>query len=107
MHLNTASNATQLMGAVNGVYIAGALIGSIVSSVISDSLGRKMSVFVAAAFEIVGGALQAGSVNIGMFIAARLISGLGIGIPRRRHFVDQSKLRPSRIYFHGCTSVSK
>jgi MFS family permease len=79
MGLDTAPNATQLTGAANGCYIAGALIGSIMSSQASDVLGRKKSVFFASLISVLGGALQAGSVNIAMFIAARLVAGLGIG----------------------------
>lgn len=79
MGLDTASNATQLTGAINGVYIAGALIGSLLSSQSSDVLGRRMSIFISAAFAVLGGALQAGSVHIAMFIVARLLAGLGIG----------------------------
>lgn len=80
MGLDTASNATQLNGAVSGVYIAGALIGSILSSQTSDFLGRRWSVFIASTFAAVGGALQAGSINIAMFIASRLLTGFGIGM---------------------------
>ena len=100
MHLDTDPNATELMGAVNGVYIAGALIGSVASSWLSDSFGRKISVLVAAAFVIVGGALQAGSVTIGMFIAARLITGLGIGITPLSPEGSPGILRRARFRVH-------
>lgn len=35
--------------------------------------------FIACVFSIVGGGLQAGSVNIGMYIVMRFITGVGIG----------------------------
>jgi MFS family permease len=79
MGLDTASNASQLFGAVNGVYIAGALIGSLLSSQATDVLGRKRSLSLVSAVATLGGSLQAGSVNTAMFIAARLIAGFGIG----------------------------
>lgn len=79
MGLDTASNATQLTGATNGCYIAGALIGALLSSQGSDVLGRKRSIVVASSLAVLGGALQAGSVHIAMFIVARLVTGLGIG----------------------------
>lgn len=79
MGLDTASNATQLVGAANGVYISGALIGSLLSALTSDSFGRRKSISLCSAVAVLGGGLQAGSVNIGMFIAARGIAGLGIG----------------------------
>ena len=73
MGLDTASNAPQLNGAVNGVSIAGGLIGAIVQSEQSDRLGRQKSVALSCAISVVGGALQAGSVHIAMFIVARQI----------------------------------
>ena len=79
MGLDTASNASQLVGAINGVYIAGALIGSVLSSYATDILGRRKSLSLVSMLATLGGILQAGSVNIAMFIAARLIAGFGIG----------------------------
>ena len=79
MGLDTASNATQLVGAISGVYLAGCLIGSVLSSQVTDSLGRRKSLSLASALGVLGGALQAGASNIGMFIGARLIAGFGIG----------------------------
>ena len=79
MGLATASNSTQLVGAISGVYIAGCLIGAVLSSAATDLLGRRRSLSLAASLATLGGALQAGAVNIAMFIAARAIAGLGIG----------------------------
>ena len=79
MHLDSASNATQLTGAVSGCFFAGGLIGALLQSKASDKLGRRQSVFLCCALGVLGGALQAGSVHIAMFIVSRLISGLGIG----------------------------
>lgn len=79
MGLDTASNATQLVGAVNGVYIDGGLIGALLSSQTSDRLGRQKSVSLSSAVAVLGGALQTGSVHIAMFIVARLLARVGIG----------------------------
>lgn len=79
MGLDTASNSTEIQGAINGMFQAGGLIGTFVCSLAADRLGRKKAIFVAACICVVGGALQAGSVHIGMFIAARFITGLAIG----------------------------
>ncbi len=79
MGLDTAPNATELFGAVNGVFIAGGLIGALLQSEQSDRLGRRKAVAVSCAISVIGGALQAGSVHIAMFIVSRLIAGLGIG----------------------------
>lgn len=79
MGLDTAPNATELIGAVSGVTFAGGLLGALLQSQQSDRLGRQKSVALSCVLAVIGGALQAGSVNIGMFIAARLVAGLGIG----------------------------
>jgi MFS family permease len=64
---------------MNGLYTAGGLFGSLISSWIAERLGRKKSIFAACIAATVGGALQAGSVNLGMFIFVRFISGFGVG----------------------------
>ena len=79
MHLDTAPNASQLSGAVSGVFFAGGLMGALLQSKTSDRLGRRKSVFLCSVFGVLGGALQAGSVHIAMFIVARMIAGLGVG----------------------------
>jgi len=79
MGLDTASNATQLIGAASGVFFAGGLIGALLQARQSDKLGRQNSVALSCAVAVLGGALQAGSVHIAMFIAARMIAGLGVG----------------------------
>ena len=80
MGLDTASNSTQLQGAINGLFQAGGFIGTLSCSVSADRLGRKKAIFIASCLCVIGGALQAGSVHVGMFIAARLVTGLGIGM---------------------------
>lgn len=77
--LNTRSNAADLMGAINGLYQAGGLFGSL--SIIStpDWLGRRKALLLYSVITLIGGALQAGSVHIGMFLVMRFITGFGIG----------------------------
>jgi MFS family permease len=77
--LNTRSNANDLTGAINGLFQAGGLIGTLSCHVFADWLGRRKALLIASVISVMGGALQAGSVHIGMFIAVRLISGIGIG----------------------------
>lgn len=79
MKLDTLPNANDLIGAVSGVFFAGGMIGAIGSSEITDYFGRRASISISCLVACIGGALQAGSINMAMFIAARLLSGLGIG----------------------------
>lgn len=89
MHLDTLSNKTQLIGAINGLFQAGGFLGTFTSSFMADRYGRKKAIFGACAIFVLGGALQAGSVAIAMYIVARFVTGYGIGrVPQiwREHF---------------------
>ncbi|KAL4780340.1 major facilitator superfamily domain-containing protein [Aspergillus varians] len=77
--LDTASNSTQLQGAINGLFQAGGLFGTLGFGFLADKFGRCKAIFIATVVAIVGGALQAGSVHIAMFLVARFITGFGIG----------------------------
>ena len=68
-----------IQGAMNGLYTAGGYFGALASSWVVESIGRKKAIFAACVTATVGGALQAGSVNLGMFIFVRSISGFGVG----------------------------
>lgn len=67
------------MGAINGLFQAGGLFGTLMAGVTGDKFGRCKAMFIACLFAIIGGALQAGSVHIAMFLVARFIAGVGIG----------------------------
>ena len=79
MHLDTDSNAAQLFGAINGLFQAGGYIGTLTTSLTADYFGRRVALLIGALFSLVGGALQAGSVNIAMYLVMRFITGLGVG----------------------------
>ncbi|KAI1610532.1 MFS transporter [Exophiala viscosa] len=95
--LDTRPNATQLEGAINGLYQAGGLFGSLSMIWFPDWLGRRKALLLYAIITIIGGALQAGSVNIGMYIAMRFITGFGIGALVALVPLYQSEMSPPRI----------
>lgn len=64
---------------MNGLFSAGAFMGCWTMGVLCDSLGRKKSLLVGTSIALVGTALQAGSVHIGMFLVARWLTGYGAG----------------------------
>jgi MFS family permease len=88
--LDTRSNATDLTGAINGLFQAGGLFGALSCIKSADWLGRRKALLIAAIITLIGGALQAGSVHIGMYIAMRFITGLGVG---KIHSLARSKTR--------------
>jgi len=58
----------------------GAVGGALVLSPLNEYFGRKWSIIIAVVFYTVGAALEAGSINYGMIIAARVILGFGVGL---------------------------
>ncbi|OAG36795.1 hypothetical protein AYO21_08968 [Fonsecaea monophora] len=75
MNLITASNATQLFGATNGLYYAGGVFGTIYASYAADRWGRKNASVQAQVGLVIAQAIQTGSVHIAMFIVGRFIAG--------------------------------
>ncbi|KAJ9496347.1 hypothetical protein LTR96_004373 [Exophiala xenobiotica] len=70
-------NADSLIGAMSGVFQAGAFVGVIIGSFVMDKWGRKAGTIFCSTLSIIGGAGLAGSVNTTMFIIFRLIAGAG------------------------------
>ncbi|KAH8802497.1 general substrate transporter [Xylogone sp. PMI_703] len=64
-------------GLIFSLFYAGAFIAVIMGYFLSDYFGRRAAMFVGAAFALVGAIIQASSVNIQQFRAARFLLGLG------------------------------
>ena len=77
MGLLTSSNANALIGAMNGLYYTGGFFGVVTNGWFVDRFGRKASITFGALLVLVASALLAGSVDMGMFIAFRFVSGFG------------------------------
>lgn len=64
-----------IIGAANGLFFMGAIL----LSWLADKHGRKPALAISSTVTILGGAISAGSVHVGMFIVGRWITGAGIG----------------------------
>ncbi|KIX97079.1 uncharacterized protein Z520_07193 [Fonsecaea multimorphosa CBS 102226] len=95
--LATRSNANSLIGAINGLYQSGGLFGAVSVLFIPDKVGRRWALFIGGVCCIVGGALQAGSVHIAMFLIARFLVGYGIGSLVTLVPLYQSEVSPTSI----------
>ena len=73
-------NATALLGATNGLFQTGGLFGALAVGYLSDRFSRRGSILIASIVLVVGGGLQAGSVNTSMFLVMRFITGWGVGL---------------------------
>ncbi|KAK4948022.1 hypothetical protein LTR10_013076 [Elasticomyces elasticus] len=69
------SFSNSMLDTVFGLFSAGAIFGGLFVGWYSDAHGRQKALLIGNLINIVGGALQAGSAHIGMFIAARFITG--------------------------------
>ncbi|EXJ86817.1 hypothetical protein A1O3_03771 [Capronia epimyces CBS 606.96] len=108
------SNPTQIIGAINGLFQAGGFIGTMSCTVTADYLGRRKALLLGSCLSILGGALQAGSVNMTMYLIARFITGTGIGslvtlVPLYQSEIAPPKIRGLLVGMHGvliCTGYS-
>ncbi|OAP64182.1 hypothetical protein AYL99_00154 [Fonsecaea erecta] len=118
LHLATEgpglSHTNAITGAMNGLFQAGGLIGSLVIGPCCDKFSRRGGIGIAAATCLVGGALQCGSVDVGMFLFARALTGIGTGmivcgVPLYQSEVAPPHTRGVFVGAHGallCTGYS-
>lgn len=72
-------HTSNFISSTTACLLSGAIIGVCITGWTADFLGRRRAAQIGAVFLILGGAIQAGSVNQGMFLAGRLIAGGGMG----------------------------
>ncbi len=75
---NNSDYDNAITGTINGLYCAGALFGALHVGWMCEARGRKETMYLACVVNVVGGALETGSVNMAMFLVSRFISGWGI-----------------------------
>ncbi|KAJ4127074.1 hypothetical protein NW768_008697 [Fusarium equiseti] len=104
--LDTAKNAPALIGAINGLFQGGGLIGTLTFGGLADTFGRCKAMFLASILAVIGGGLQAGSVHLAMYLVARFITGLAVGglvmiVPLWQSEVAPSHARGLLVGLHG------
>ncbi|KAK5115095.1 hypothetical protein LTR62_001792 [Meristemomyces frigidus] len=65
---------------VNSGMPLGAVGGALILSPCNEYFGRRWSILISCVLYTIGAALEAGSINFGMIIAARVILGFGVGL---------------------------
>ncbi|GME48245.1 hypothetical protein G7Z17_g7062 [Neofusicoccum parvum] len=105
-NLDSSGNAAAITGGLNGLYQAGGLFGSLSSAWAADKVGRRKAIGAAAMTCILGGALQAGSAHVAMFMIARFITGFGTGalvtlVPMWQSEVSSPATRGFLVGMHG------
>jgi len=67
-----------LLGTIVAIYEIGCFVGSLITALVGERLGRRMSILTGAIIMLGGAGMQAGVSAAGPMIAARVISGLGM-----------------------------
>lgn len=75
-----SSYTNAITGTINGLYCAGALFGALHVGWMSEARGRKETMYLASAINVIGATLETASVDIAMFLVSRFIAGWGIGM---------------------------
>ncbi|KAL4907810.1 hypothetical protein BDW74DRAFT_166456 [Aspergillus multicolor] len=73
-------DSTDIQDGLLSGFLGGAFVGAILQAPLSTKFGRRPANMAAALIVIISGALQAGAVDIKMFIVARMICGIGAGM---------------------------
>lgn len=72
-------NTSQVSLVSSGVPL-GAIGGALMLGPVNEAFGRKMAILISLVLYTIGAALEAGAINFGMIVAARVILGLGLGL---------------------------
>ncbi|KAH0043233.1 hypothetical protein KCU78_g623, partial [Aureobasidium melanogenum] len=76
---NKSNERSLVQGTAVAIYEVGCAIGALSCFIIGDILGRRKTIFGASCFVLIGVTIQASSFSLGQLIAARVITGLGVG----------------------------
>lgn len=74
----------------------GCTVGTLVSGIMTDALGRRPAIFWSSVITLVGIVLQTAAQNVAMFVVGRIVLGLGTGISGVSSGVYLSETFPSR-----------
>ncbi|KAG5733106.1 High-affinity glucose transporter, partial [Termitomyces sp. T112] len=69
-----------VQGAMVAAMPAGSLIGALLATQLADRLGRKKTVILAGMIWVIGSILQCASIDRGMLVVGRIISGISVGL---------------------------
>ncbi|KAI9478066.1 MAG: general substrate transporter [Benjaminiella poitrasii] len=97
LFVNTMGNPNSgLMGAIVALYEIGCMAGALSTGRVGDWLGRRKTIRLGCLILCIGAILQTASVNVGMMIVARIITGIGNGMNTATIPVYQAELSPPK-----------
>ncbi|KAG5744565.1 hypothetical protein H9Q70_012740 [Fusarium xylarioides] len=92
-----ADYANSMIGATNGLFSAGGIIGCLLMTKLADRFGRKRTIQGICAICVVSVIFQAAAVHIAMLLVGRFLNGLGSGMMNVIIPLYQSEVAPSHI----------
>ncbi|KAF9456658.1 general substrate transporter [Collybia nuda] len=84
-------------GAIVASMPAGSLFGALLVTQLADRIGRKRTVILAGLVWVIGSIIQCASVNRGMLVAGRVISGISVGLSSAVVPIYQSEITAPSI----------
>ncbi|KAM0748453.1 general substrate transporter [Meredithblackwellia eburnea MCA 4105] len=104
--LDKISNATEIISAMIVGFQCGGFVGALSAPYFADKWGRKMVLYICGTGIVVTGALQAGSVNVPMFLVFRTLGGFMVGgilvaVPTYQAEIAPANLRGRLMAMHG------
>lgn len=76
---NEKHDKSTLQGTVVALYTLLGVFGALACTFLGDVLGRRMTIWIAAAVQLIGAIIMATSYSLGQFIVGRVFIGLGTG----------------------------
>jgi MFS family permease len=71
--------SSAITGAIVSSYIGGEAVGSIITIILGDKLGRTRYMQVLSVLVTIAVIIQTAAVNMGMFLAGRALAGIAVG----------------------------
>ncbi|KAI1464815.1 putative hexose carrier protein [Daldinia caldariorum] len=103
--LPSYTNYFELTPATTGLNTAsvfiGGILGTIISGILTDKLGRRPAMFWGSVITVIGTAIQAAAQNIAMFVVGRIILGFGSSLSGVSAGVFLSETFPSSLRAWG------
>jgi len=84
-------------GAIVAAMPAGSLVGALAATQLADRIGRKRTIIIAGMIWVIGSILQCASVNRGMLVVGRIISGISVGLSSAVVPIYQSEITAPAI----------
>ncbi|KAF5556450.1 sugar transporter [Fusarium phyllophilum] len=92
-----ADYANSMIGATNGLFSAGGIIGCLLMTKLADKFGRKRTIQAICVVCVVSAIFQAAAVHIAMLLVGRFLNGLGSGMTNVIIPLYQSEVAPPHI----------